>query len=135
MKVLPPNRTSFVMVLKETGGTIGFYCAHQYAHTRKITENLMPYALKGIDATIFSVFQALGMKVTVRPILGEEAFDEYKESVEERWYEEREDDFDDYETFLATQPEVSRVGNKFHKMKMADGQLEGGDNPTPVRKF
>jgi hypothetical protein len=94
----------------------------------------MPYALIGIDATVFTVFQALGVKVTVCPVLGEEAFDEYKERVAEKWYEEREEDFEDYETFLATQPEITRVGNKFHKMKMADEQLEGGDDPTPVRK-
>ena len=59
------------------GGTMGFYCSHAYAHTHRNTESLMPFALKGIDATLFSVFHALGMNVTVRPILGEEGWLEY----------------------------------------------------------
>lgn len=50
------------MMLMEAGGTLGFFCAHQYVHTRKKTEKFVPYALKGIDATIFTVFQALGKK-------------------------------------------------------------------------
>ncbi|PVH74564.1 hypothetical protein DL98DRAFT_351955, partial [Cadophora sp. DSE1049] len=51
------------------GGTLGFYCAHQYAHTRKVTNQLMPHALKGIDAVLFAVFSSLGVKVYVRPVL------------------------------------------------------------------
>ncbi|KAH6719680.1 hypothetical protein BKA61DRAFT_707506 [Leptodontidium sp. MPI-SDFR-AT-0119] len=56
------------------GGTLGFYCAHQYAHTRKVTDQLMPYALKGIDAVLFAVFSSLGVKVHVRPVLDNDAW-------------------------------------------------------------
>ncbi|KAF5871910.1 uncharacterized protein Bfra_008936 [Botrytis fragariae] len=51
------------------GGVIGFYCNHLYAHTQEDTDDVMPYALKGIDMTIFNTFQSLGLVVKAYPVL------------------------------------------------------------------
>lgn len=50
-------------------GVIGFYCDHLYAHTQDDTDDIMPYALKGIDMTIFNTFQSLGLVVKACPVL------------------------------------------------------------------
>lgn len=53
----------------EQGGTLGFYCAHQYAHATNDANNRLPWALKGVDVVIFMVFQSLGLEVRVRPVM------------------------------------------------------------------
>src|SRR4051812_42027504 len=50
------------------GGTLGFYCTYPYAHTSNEADIRLPWALKGIDAIIFTVFQRLGLKVMMHPI-------------------------------------------------------------------
>lgn len=40
----------------------------------------MPYALKGIDVALFSVFKSLGLKVSVRPVLDPIEFHDYDKS-------------------------------------------------------
>ena len=51
------------------GGTLGFHCAHTYAHTNdKMTINL-PMALKGVDAVVFSIFRKLGASVDLRAVI------------------------------------------------------------------
>jgi len=70
------------------GGTLGFHCAHQYAHTNNTANKRLPHALKGIDVVIFTIFKSLGLKTEVRPVLDEE-FNE-----EERDYGD--ENFDDY---------------------------------------
>lgn len=54
------------------GGTFGFHCIHRYAHTGKDTDELMPFALKGMDATVYTVFEALGANVSVRPLIDDQ---------------------------------------------------------------
>ncbi|KAF7902857.1 hypothetical protein EAF00_002759 [Botryotinia globosa] len=61
------------------GGVIGFYCEHLYAHTQEDTDDIMPYALKGIDMTIFNTFQSLGLAVNACPVL---CMDDYLEDEE-----------------------------------------------------
>lgn len=57
---------------------------HQYAHNQHKTTSLMPYAPKGVDAAIFSVFRSLGLTVKVRPVLNNSDFTE----IEEFYYEQ-----------------------------------------------
>ena len=53
-----------------SGGDLGFYCEHRYAHTNEHFINRLPYALKGNDAVIFSILlRGFGFKVFLRPIL------------------------------------------------------------------
>jgi hypothetical protein len=87
-----------------TGGTLGFYCAHKYAHTRQGMKNLMPFALKGIDVAVFSVFRSLGLNVSVRPILDTsnlEWMDGTASSEEESGG-------------------ISKIGNAFHELQLGD---------------
>lgn len=92
----------------------------------------MPYALKGIDATLFMVFQALGVTVTVRPVLGDEAWEGWNERRQEIWYEEQEDKNVDDGDFEAQDESISRVGTKFHGLEMSDGMIEGCGDPSDV---
>ncbi|KAF4634490.1 hypothetical protein G7Y89_g3611 [Cudoniella acicularis] len=66
------------------GGTLAFHTTHPYSHTRRQTSSLMPYSLLGIDAIIFCVFRALGLKTMVAPVLGDEAWDDFEQVKEER---------------------------------------------------
>ncbi|KAH7354704.1 hypothetical protein BKA65DRAFT_581136 [Rhexocercosporidium sp. MPI-PUGE-AT-0058] len=51
------------------GLTIGYYCQHGYNHTRPDTENRLPKELLGIDAGVYSAFQELGIKISIRPVI------------------------------------------------------------------
>jgi hypothetical protein len=107
-------------------GTMGFYCSHTYAHNRAKTESLMPYALKGVDATLFPVFHALGMNVTVRPILGTEAWDEYDERC---WENAMDGEWEEQEDWLERNGRagVTRVGMKFASIDLVDVITENED--------
>jgi hypothetical protein len=111
---------------------MGFFCSRTYAHTHKNTEALMPYALKGIDATLFSVFHALGMNVAVRPILGEGGWETYDENA----YENGSDnDSEDPEEWCKStgRAEVTRAMTRFRSIKIADETIEDCEDPAPVR--
>jgi len=110
------------------GGTMGFYCSHTYAHTLKNTESLMPYALKGVDATLFSVFHVLGMNVIVRPILGNDAWEEYDEDTCGGY----ESDPDDWSEKWEERKAVTRVGKEFTSIIVVDEKSEEGDDPSKV---
>jgi hypothetical protein len=47
------------------GGKLSLYCSHKYEHTSRGFVARVPFALEGVDATVFSVFRDLGLKVTV----------------------------------------------------------------------
>lgn len=95
----------------------------------------MPYSLLGIDATIFCVFRTLGLHTCVGPTLGDEAWDEWQQIKEERLFskiyrdsdedmdvEEREDeDEDEDEEDDEEEGEVMRLGLKWHRLKMING--------------
>ncbi|TGO13033.1 hypothetical protein BTUL_0078g00420 [Botrytis tulipae] len=74
------------------GGVIGFYCDHLYAHTQDDTDDIMPYALKGIDMAIFNTFQSLGLVVKACPVL---CMDDYLEDEEH----------------------ITRAGTRFHRVE------------------
>jgi hypothetical protein len=131
------------------GGMLGAYCLHPYHHTRRQTQHHMPFALQGTDAILFSVFKALGLKVMVGPVLGDEAWDEWAQIREERqvrrMYEvERQeesdeemgegssvddedahnDDNEDDEEL--TDAEMARVGKAWWRLKMVNEEGEKG---------
>ena len=117
---------------------MGFYCAHQYAHARNdSTGRLMPYALKGIDVALFSVFKSLGLKVSVRPVLDPKGLDGYDESRYDQYERSfynwdrhtgngRYEDPEKWENRL-TEKEFAkrrgvrtRAGKDFHSIKLSD---------------
>ena len=51
------------------GGTLGFFCNHQYAHTSRSGRKAIPMAFKGFDLAIYSAFKALGLNVGVHPVI------------------------------------------------------------------
>jgi hypothetical protein len=82
------------------------YLTHQYAHTHSSAANLMPYALKGVDCIIFSVFKSLGLKAIARPVMGKDS-DEEEESGDDEDFDPMTDHFDD---------PITLIGTKFHEM-------------------
>lgn len=71
-------------LISHQGGTLGFYCAHHYAHTMQAQIRRLPYALKGCDAIFYSVFRHLGSAVQVRPVLKYDDYDDYDDPEESR---------------------------------------------------
>ncbi|PYH31272.1 2OG-Fe(II) oxygenase [Aspergillus neoniger CBS 115656] len=51
------------------GGVIGVFCCHAYPHSSGLAELLLPRALKGADLVVYAVFEALGIDVSILPIL------------------------------------------------------------------
>lgn len=123
--------------LLETGGTLGFYCAHRYAHTREGIDTLMPFALKGIDAVFFSVFRSLGLKVNARPMLNFEhfgwfdkirlskSFSDYEKNnkypdqggdSQKKWGKRQKFGSD----WHKKRREITRVGDAFHELRLGD---------------
>lgn len=75
----------------------------------------MPYALKGIDATVFAVFSAAGLKVSVRPMLNSNTMPEGDDSPSP------ENDGPDGKRIghvLKPRGETITVGDGFHPMKL-----------------
>jgi len=51
------------------GAVLGVFCRHRYAHNNDIAGHRLPEALKGVDLAIYLAFQALGLRVSVKPII------------------------------------------------------------------
>ncbi|KAE9370595.1 hypothetical protein N431DRAFT_442410 [Stipitochalara longipes BDJ] len=53
------------------GEALAFFCSHIYEHHRlsASTSVHLPFALKGIDMALFTIFRSLGLSVFVRPML------------------------------------------------------------------
>ena len=51
-----------------TGGVVGVYCHHDYAHASSGAEISIPGNMKGIDAALWNVCQALGLEIRVLPV-------------------------------------------------------------------
>lgn len=54
-----------------SGGYLGFFCNHQYAHSHQSGRRSIPKAFKGVDLAIYSAFSALGLKIGIHPIVGD----------------------------------------------------------------
>ena len=52
-----------------TGGYLGVFCSHAYAHNTVEGGESLPAVLKGADMAVYSVFQALGLDVEVCNVL------------------------------------------------------------------
>lgn len=52
-----------------TGGFLGIYLQHPYAHSTDEGIDALPGALKGTDMAIYTVFLALGLDISIRPVL------------------------------------------------------------------
>lgn len=100
---------------QQIGGRLGFYCHHLYAHNNDQSEGLMPYALKGIDVAIFSVFQKLGLDVSVLPVLQGDWYEDYNEDSDE----------DASNGDLPIRGDYQMMGDKFHPVKFLDKGEEG----------
>jgi hypothetical protein len=109
------------------GGTLGFFCTNNYNHTRRNADRMFPYCLKGVDGVLFSVCNALGLKTTVKPVLGDEAWDEHYEYLVQSFMEEEES-----EGSVPSQQNVSRICKGFGRIKMVDVRIETGEDPTAV---
>ena len=57
------------LLTKDAGGTLGFHCKHAYAHSNKRLKATLPYAVKGVDAKVFSVFFKLGVHVSMCAVM------------------------------------------------------------------
>ncbi|KAM3078504.1 hypothetical protein ACMFMG_006378 [Clarireedia jacksonii] len=128
------------------GGTLGFFCTHQYAHataakgqkwrprgwsddepfgtedTAEI-EQLMPYALKGVDAMLFQTFVSLGVNVTAKPVMDQEIFEQY--------YEWHRDDLLDREQRIK---QLKDIDEKTRKQMLAE-IMEKGKIPAVGTRF
>ncbi|GKZ32611.1 hypothetical protein AbraIFM66950_002129 [Aspergillus brasiliensis] len=51
------------------GGVFGVFCSHAYPHSSDLAELQLPRALKGADLVVYAVFEALGMEVSILPVL------------------------------------------------------------------
>ncbi|KAN0115362.1 hypothetical protein V8E51_004906 [Hyaloscypha variabilis] len=113
-----------------TGSHLGYFCTHTYPHTLRNASTLFPHTLKGIDATLFTALTSLGLKATVRPVLGDEAWDEWEEYRMQRWMES------EGAEAAPRVGAVSRVGRGFGRIRMADAGIALGDDPSLlVNKF
>ena len=101
----------------------------QYLHIEENTEELKPYAHKGIEATLFTVFQALGMTATVRPIIDDRTFEGWTEYRRERLRDKNgyNDDVRDFEN-----ESITRVASKFHGFKGNDERVGERGDPEEV---
>ena len=107
------------------GGTLGYYCRHAYAHTSLDYIGHLPYALKGLDLTVFAVFQRLGGAVRIRPVLDDPEF-----------WGDQEDQYDDYGRSNANvrrdkdgniiKRESKLIGTTMHRLKLDD--IEADDD-------
>ena len=46
-----------------------FNCAHAYTHTSNRYAVRLPFALKGVDIVVYTIFRALGLHVNIYPVL------------------------------------------------------------------
>jgi hypothetical protein len=51
------------------GGTLGFYCQYPYPHVNPNAAKQFPTAFLGVDMVVYSVFQSLGLKIDILPLL------------------------------------------------------------------
>jgi hypothetical protein len=81
---------------------------------------------------LFSVFRALGLSAAVRPVLGDEAWDEHAEYRMEKWFDEERDEV---EGQVEVEGEKSRVGERFERIRMCEVRWRREEDPSPVSFF
>jgi hypothetical protein len=103
----------------DLGGTMGVYCTHRYAHAHQSAASLMPYALKGVDYIMLSVFRSLGLITIARPVL-ENKLDEWWDDHDHRYDPDYDEDIDPEEYELRHRPVGSIVGDNFVEIKSSN---------------
>ncbi|KAK8091101.1 hypothetical protein PG994_000606 [Apiospora phragmitis] len=101
------------------GGTLGFWCSHAYAYNHA-TESPLPNALKGVDAVLWEVFQALGLDPKIAPVM---AMDEDNIEFLREWYEKHPDhkaDTDADAKATEMPPSEWIIGHKFGDIDVTD---------------
>lgn len=77
-----------------SGGYLGVFCTHAYAHNTKEGGDALPAVLKGADMAVYEVFRALGLAIEVRTVLDDkrplEEEEENKDMCEDEDEEQRE---------------------------------------------
>ena len=110
--------------------------------------NQFPTALQGVDMVVYSVFQSLGLKIDILPLLDLSIINYFDESEYERqaechdddpytWYEVYGDgddtipdcsccipDFPTFEEWKAKQPHIDRIGTKLHGLQFSESSEE-----------
>lgn len=56
-----------------TGGYLGFYCSHAYAHTNTDVV-ILPDMLKDLDMVVWETFGRLGLETSVKPVMNLQKF-------------------------------------------------------------
>ncbi|GKZ24416.1 hypothetical protein AbraIFM66951_010492 [Aspergillus brasiliensis] len=51
------------------GGVFGVFCSHAYPHSSDLAELQLPRALKGADLVVYAAFEALGIDISILPVL------------------------------------------------------------------
>lgn len=101
------------------GGMLGFYCQHAYAHTNRDLSSRLPYALKGVDAHIYSIFHHMGLEVKIRPVMEEL----------------HEEDFSDHEDFSDEEDEGTAAPEELEAQRsMFDETLKNRQKDIPLLK-
>lgn len=104
-----------------TGGTLGFYCRHAYAHANDDHSKRLPFALKGVDAIFYSVFHHLGLRVNMRAVMDLEDYDN-------EYGDQRNYDSDD------SRKGAELVATGLHGLQLTeDGGCDGSDGVVDVR--
>lgn len=99
------------------GGTLGWHCTHQYAHTNGTANQRLPHALKGIDVVLFTIFRALGLKIHLKPVLDEE----FSEEEDQHNWERKEDP-----DYVSTAESTTRAATEFREIVIV-GEESGGE--------
>ncbi|KAM0802292.1 hypothetical protein BDR22DRAFT_844059 [Usnea florida] len=105
----------------EEGGTLGLFCHHAYAHNKSDHIKRLPYALKGVDAIFYSVFDHLGLRVKIRAVMDDLDEDGYGNP--------RDYDSDD------SRKDAELVSTGLHTLQLTeDGGDDGGEDPADIVK-
>lgn len=117
----PFSRRDVLPAKSLQGGTLGFYCTHAYAHSDDGSRKRLPFALKGVDMIIYTVFKSLGLDVEILPVL---------EPIDDERFTERLR----YESEEGEELNGDLVGTGLHGIQLTEmGGYDGDDCPTEVR--
>jgi hypothetical protein len=72
-----------------SGGVLGVYCHHNYAHAANSPTARIPSMLKGADAAMLAVCDTFKLKTQTRPVYFHD--DDDDEDSDDDWYKDRRD--------------------------------------------
>lgn len=104
---------------RNLGGTLGFHRVHAYPHADSNADDIIPYALKGKDCIVYSVFRELGLDPVARPVMDGDFSDE-----EEEYYDDDDSDAG-----------KDSVGYHLHQVVLDYNELEEGSGAYEKRNI